>query len=457
MIDLKEQEEIKYLIERGFDIKLIAYELDIKLEQVKEYKKQLEKKIQEAKNIKVRTAQSIIDEKNEEIDSRLNRMRRRYLNLYEIKRSPTVKIPKEISQEGKQHIDSITLEIEEAIEQMKNSSNNGKRTTIKQMIDKFKEIANYQMTIDQAEKLNLLLTSQEIESLQLIPKDPLNTELHKIYKVLEKKLAQALEIELLHTDDIEKLKMLNRKITGTMVKSSPLIIGSIDTKIKNKIYSIQHKNAVDKIRNNVSPNIQIIIKSLANGTIDIKQAQEIIREEAKKRVNNSPKTKFSMTEEQQAKQILVQIKAILAEKGDEYQISNPEETIIQLKELSGGDEDSAIRTVIDSLVKNKKFSKAMDICNKFIKINGNEEATFIKVKRERNKIRNAELSDLILRLLESKGTKDEERACIKMIEKGLEKGNIKTSSISLGKSKDGLKTITLEDIWEDEKNIGKVK
>lgn len=459
MVNLKEQEEIKYLIKSGFDLELIAYELDIPLQQIKEYKKQLEEnKLQQGtKNIKVRTAQSIIDEKNVEVDSKLDRMRERYLSLYEREAKPSVKKIKKISEEEKQYIDSITLEIEYTINQMKDSSNNEKRTSIKHIISKLKEIIDYQMTIEQVEKLNFLLHSQEIESLELGQKDQLNIDLHKTYKLLEKRLAEALEIEVLHTDDIEKLKMLSKKITGKILKGSPIIMGSVDSKIKNKIHSIQQKNAVNKIRNDVSPNIQIIIKNLANGTIDIKQAQEIISEEAKKRVNNSPKTKFSMTEAQQAKQILVQIKAILAQKGEQYQIANPEETILQLQELCGGDEDSSIRTVIDNLIKNKKFDVAMDICNKFIKTKGDEEAAFIKVKRERNKIRNAELGDLILRLLASKGTKDEERACIKMIEKGLEKGNIKTSAISLGKSKDGLKSITLADIWVDEKDIEKAK
>lgn len=37
-----------------------------------------------------------------------------------------------------------------------------------------------------------------------------------------------------------------------------------------------------------------------------------------------------------------------------------------------------------------------------------------------------------------------------MIEKGLRAGNIKPNSIILGKSKNGFKNISLEDIWMDE-------
>lgn len=44
------------------------------------------------------------------------------------------------------------------------------------------------------------------------------------------------------------------------------------------------------------------------------------------------------------------------------------------------------------------------------------------------------------------GTEEEERRYFELIEKGLKMGNVKLGSISLGKSKDGLRTITLADI-----------
>ena len=46
---------------------------------------------------------------------------------------------------------------------------------------------------------------------------------------------------------------------------------------------------------------------------------------------------------------------------------------------------------------------------------------------------------------------EEERAYLELIEKGIKMGNVKLEEISLGKSQDGLRTITLADIWTDEK------
>ena len=45
----------------------------------------------------------------------------------------------------------------------------------------------------------------------------------------------------------------------------------------------------------------------------------------------------------------------------------------------------------------------------------------------------------------------EEKRCIELVEEKLRKRSIKLNAISLGKSEDGLRTITLADIWQDEK------
>ena len=50
-----------------------------------------------------------------------------------------------------------------------------------------------------------------------------------------------------------------------------------------------------------------------------------------------------------------------------------------------------------------------------------------------------------------KGTPEEESKFIELIENGIRQKNIKLESVLLGKSQDGLKNITLADIWTDEK------
>ena len=59
--------------------------------------------------------------------------------------------------------------------------------------------------------------------------------------------------------------------------------------------------------------------------------------------------------------------------------------------------------------------------------------------------------------LKASGTIEEEKRCFELIRDGIEMGNIKLDAISLGKSQDGLRTITLSDIWYDQKQNEKAR
>ena len=56
-----------------------------------------------------------------------------------------------------------------------------------------------------------------------------------------------------------------------------------------------------------------------------------------------------------------------------------------------------------------------------------------------------------------KGTAEEERKYFELLEKGIKMGNVSLKSISLGKSQDGARDITLADIWTDENQKEKTK
>lgn len=56
-----------------------------------------------------------------------------------------------------------------------------------------------------------------------------------------------------------------------------------------------------------------------------------------------------------------------------------------------------------------------------------------------------------MRVINTNGTIEEERAYIELIEKGLKIGNVKPRAVYLGKNQDGSRSITLEDVWTDEK------
>ena len=64
-------------------------------------------------------------------------------------------------------------------------------------------------------------------------------------------------------------------------------------------------------------------------------------------------------------------------------------------------------------------------------------------------IKNDEIGDIVLKAINLNGTYEKEKECFELIEKGLNMGNVNLRAVSLGKTQDGLKNITLADIWID--------
>ena len=274
-------------------------------------------------------------------------------------------------------------------------------------------------------------------------------KINKYQRIIDRKLAEAIDIAQSQTEDLEELKALKQKITTEMEIENEILIGSVKSKINNKISKIQQKKALERIKNDIPKSILEIINDLANGIVDIEKANKIIEEEAKKRVNSKTKTTFSLTEQQEKRQILIQIGTAIREKSDRFHIVNPETTIYQIQELCGKDLGQAVRIVVENLISRKDFEEAKRICSKF---SGKDKGDIIAIvmKDLRLKIRNAEISDIVLKGINTQGTEEEERKYFELIEKGIKMENVKLKAISLGKSQDGTRNITLADIWTDE-------
>lgn len=149
----------------------------------------------------------------------------------------------------------------------------------------------------------------------------------------------------------------------------------------------------------------------------------------------------------------MQIRTAIRENADMYHIQDPENTILRMQELCGGQLTMSIGAVIQNLISGKQFESAKSICNKFStnsKDDPMDMGDMKYIKGLRNEIRKAEISDIVMRLINMNGTIEEEIALFEFIEKGLNMGNVELLTISLGKSKDGTKNITLADIWTDE-------
>ena len=107
--------------------------------------------------------------------------------------------------------------------------------------------------------------------------------------------------------------------------------------------------------------------------------------------------------------------------------------------------------VVKNLIGQKEFERAKQICNKYAL--DEEKVTPVFITRLKKEIRNKEISDTVLRGIAANGSLEEGIAFYNLIENGLKTGNVKPETISLGKSQDGLRTITLADVWLERERI----
>lgn len=396
------------------------------------------------------TSKNIVDSRRNKTvtTNKMKQLRERYNQLFFKSNNPEIKHPQELSKQQKELIDSVILKVEETINEMTEIQKSERRRQAYAILLEIKKLEGLNLTVEQAEKLHYLMQSSVLDKLNISMTDKLDFNISKARKSIVRKLAEAIDIAHSQIEDIEELKELGRKITTKMALNNQIVVGAIKTKIDNKIFKIQQKIMSNKIRNNVSTNISSIVKDIALGRLDVEKANEIIDSEAKLRVESKPKTRFSLTQEQEKRQIFIQIRTVLVDKADQYCIENPEIVVIQLQNLFGGELEQSLRTVVKNLTNRKKFAEAKQVCDSFSKKN-DENTMNNYIHRLREEIRNEEIGDAVLKGINMEGTLEKQNAYYELIEKGLKYGNVKLGAISLGKSQDGMRTITLADIWSE--------
>ena len=322
-------------------------------------------------------------------------MREKYKRLYYRKNKEEAIISEEPSKEQIKETEACIEKVKEIVKEIKEIPTIKEKIKIinNTLLKEIKKIEEYQLTIEQAEQLNNLLNTKELQILNSRAKNKAK-DLNKSKQKIRKKLAEAIDIKQYQTENLEELKNLERKITPEMEKENPISIGTVKNRINSKISAIKQQEAKEKIKNDIPENILEIIKDLVKGTADIEKAKKTIEEEAKTKINSKPRNKITLTEEQEKRQILIKIRTIIRDRAEEFQISNPETTIQQLQELDKGDLRQAINIVTENLIASKKFNEAKRICDKFSK---EDKENSIIIKELRAKVRNAEISDIILK------------------------------------------------------------
>ena len=448
--------QIKQLVEQGFNLDIISFEFDVPIQDLVNYKNNLNKdKHQRAKSgISNKTSNKNISE--------MQKLRNRYWEVFgRINIVQEYDYKKELK-EDPETVEKMMREVRMKIEQIANLPKDERETIYFEIMSNLKELENYQLTDLQLHELkNLVFELIEKKSNidGLIVYRPIgryikrNTLENRTLDLI-KYYVRLIEEQLLdRTDDIDELKKILRTLTYDLQRKAPLYIGRLKDKINNKINSINKQKRTNQKDDELSEDIIHAVKDLLSGENDLENFKKTIEEEVKKKASSNQFEGESLNEKNQRRIIIRQIMNLMVNNPKEFPINNSELLLMQLKILLDGNNSEAVSIVVKALISRKEFQKANYIIDNYLEAS-DDQFKLKKIKSLRNQVKKAELSDFILRgIYKDDMDDDEEQRYFEQLEKGINMGNIRLGSIILGKNVDGSRSITLSDIWDKKREI----
>lgn len=399
--------------------------------------------------IKENTETNKESEQTSETHKKLELMRRKYKEKYSLKigQDNNRKQDKELTMREKEIVNNCLEKMMQAVDNWDGSRTNAKEL-IKTIFDNAKTVYDKNIDMEQATQLVSIMDSSNVEAALKYFKDVIALKINGIRKKAYRKLAEKISEEMEETDDLETLEKLEKKMTTQMEKEN-LAVLNVRTNLSKKIERIKREEITKRIREDIPTELQTIISGLAKGKLDVEEAKKVIENMAKNRVEQKKATKFTLTEEQVRKRYLMQISKALSEQAEKYPIENPEQTMQLLQSLTNGSFLLQLNTVVENLVSRKEFEEADKICQSYVSKTNNNIEAFAYIKNLRKRTRNAKIGDLVYRTIHSNLSSEEEEKFWGLLQEGLGRNNVKMANIVVGKTQDGLRSITLEDIWPE--------
>lgn len=383
----KYDERVKELIKKGYNLELISFEFEIPIKQLETYKKQI---MQEKQAVEQNSMSNDVTRK------KIENMIIKYNILFKSEGN---------KQEPKKEQDELSGE----------------------EIDRL------------VQKIEILIHSVDRKS---------SSNLKAIIRTYIRQLEDAISKKAEKTNDIEELERLSRKITPKICKESVIRMNGIKSLIQSKISKIKQDEFVRQLKENVPKEIEQVVEGLADGTLDIDMANEVITNEAKRRVEKSSKGKFALTEERQKSQIFMQINTALRENGEKYPIKDLKVTAEKLVQLENLGQLQVAEITVRNAISRKEFATAKAICGIFASRVKPDESKYITSLRKQVKL--AELGEMAKGMLTNCKTYRQQEEYYSLLEATMKTEGIKPSQVPIGKLSDGT-VIYLGRVWNEEK------
>ncbi|MBO5143177.1 MAG: hypothetical protein J6J11_06405 [Treponema sp.] len=446
------QEQIKELLLKGFDKELIAFEFDIELAEIEKVAQEIEEDFE--KTLKDNTTTTSVKPKavrKRREKFNLEKLKEKYQEIYSTSSELKENMYDSLSSEQKEGLSFYIAKAKSIVNKMpseKMKDKESKHSRVMQARDlmtEIKKILKYPLTVKYAEEVYNLLHSDKLLYLGETVDKSFMMSVNDAIKLSIERLAQALNIEYLKTDKIEELTKLRAKITVEMIKENPMAINVINSKILEKINKIKRIKAKKEMERTVPNAINEIAIRLAKGTMVAEEANRIIDEEASKQTEDEEDK--SVAAEKNRRYYLVYIADCLMERADEFYIEDPVSALRQIQDLSMVETGKALKIISTNLVERHDYTRAKELCEA-VDTMCRGENIYKTINSIRKEIESKELTYFVLNTIKESGNVEDQKQGFEFLQKAINSGKIAPKTISLGKTEDGSRMITLADIWE---------
>ena len=385
-----------------------------------------------------------------DIQEKIKKMKEKYRMLFE----GTTKVHKEgLDKQGLFIEDEkIDKQIDVILSNLENLDKKSQKfvSSIKAILAKAVSLSkSNQLSINQMRKIISILTDEKIIYAFKYFNHFIVSNIKQTTRKMYDKFANTVNKNIDYVTDLNKLEQLYKMIPYSMAQKH-YSLNIVREKLIRKIQKIKNENLTKDLKMQGSREIQQIAKNIANGTLNIEEAEETLRKVVEKEQKDSRGNKFKLTKEQKVKQLYYEIERLLINNSNQYKIIDLEKTVSLLKKLTGMGITNVLNIVVTNLINRGQFDEATKLCeNYYTKVNDNVKTIYLS--KLLKKIKNAKLGNMIHTLIVSNLSSESEEKIWKLIQKEVEAGNVTMSNVIIGRNKDSSKTITLQDIWHDEK------
>lgn len=240
---------VKKLLRDGFNnLKVISFEFDIPIEQLWEYKREIDGE----KNRQKKTNKSLV--------SPVKKMREKYNALisYKVNNSNyfTEEEMKAKQEDEKKLIDIVVNLVEQKMGEIANFLNSEKYNILTSILRDIARIKEFTWSNEQATKMAELIGNVELDKLK---RQDMKDIIASIRRTVEYKLAESIRREIDKAVSVEELEELSKSVKNKNLFRKNITRDSVLGDIQKKITLLKQKEAVNKIRNDFSQEVRLVI------------------------------------------------------------------------------------------------------------------------------------------------------------------------------------------------------